>query len=57
MASADNGNGLTNMRKRAQTFGGKLSISSVEKEGTPVEMEVKLLLSHLYAVVLYKILK
>ena len=40
VATADSGNGLTNMRKRAQTLGGKLNIQSKKQEGTKVELEV-----------------
>jgi len=38
--SADSGNGLTNMRKRAQTLGGNLQINSVPQKGTVVALDV-----------------
>jgi ligand-binding sensor domain-containing protein/two-component sensor histidine kinase len=40
VASADSGNGLTNMRKRAQTLGGMLDISSCIDKGTVVILKV-----------------
>jgi signal transduction histidine kinase len=38
---ADNGNGLSNMQKRAQALNGILSIESRPNTGTKVALEVK----------------
>ena len=40
--AADNGNGMTNMKKRAQSLNGSLRIDSAPKSGTLVELEVPL---------------
>jgi signal transduction histidine kinase len=39
VANADDGNGLTNMRKRAQSMKGSLEIISRSKHGTKVALE------------------
>ncbi|HEX6180816.1 MAG TPA: two-component regulator propeller domain-containing protein, partial [Chitinophagaceae bacterium] len=42
VAEADNGNGLTNMQKRAQSLGGNLAIESLPGVGTKVRLEATL---------------
>jgi ligand-binding sensor domain-containing protein/two-component sensor histidine kinase len=41
MEEADSGNGLSNMKKRAQSMGGELIITSEKGEGTAVVLEIR----------------
>lgn len=42
MKIANNGNGLTNMSRRAELLKGNLTITSAEKEGTEIKLEIRI---------------